>query len=226
MKRSIVAIITMFVLMLVPASAMASTSTNLCVSNSQLVSVTTPLTLGGCLSEYTLTTFGEVGPTGPAGPTGATGATGATGSQGPEGETGAQGAKGEKGEKGTTGSTGATGATGPEGPEGKPFAVGTLYSTQSEISNNSSHTVGASPAEIMLETVITPKAGHDEKLTHCLIEINGKDAGNVGISEKVVNATEVLISTVSFIVPTEKSWSPKCELNEGTVVLRYAELTL
>lgn len=118
MKRSLIAgLVAAAAIAMVPASAMATTSINLCVSKSQLVSVTTPLTGGGCLSEFTLTAFGEEGPAGPTGPTGATGATGATGPKGAEGEVGAQGPKGEKGEKGTTG------ATGPEGKEGKAAEI-------------------------------------------------------------------------------------------------------
>jgi hypothetical protein len=114
-RKYLVGILAAAVVGIIPATASAS-STNLCVSNSQLVSVTTPLTLGGCLSEFTLTAFGEEGPAGPTGPTGATGATGATGPKGAEGEVGAQGPKGETG---AIGATGATGATGPEGKEGK-----------------------------------------------------------------------------------------------------------
>jgi hypothetical protein len=123
-RKYLIGVLTAVVVGIIPATASAS-STNLCVSNSQLVSVTTPLTLGGCLSEFTLTTFGEEGPEGKEGPKGTTGATGPEGKEGPTGTTGATGATGPEGPKGTTGATGAegpkgtTGATGPEGKEGK-----------------------------------------------------------------------------------------------------------
>jgi len=116
-KKYLVGVLVAVVVGVIPATALAS-STNLCVSSSQLVSVTTPLTLGGCLSEFTLTTFGEEGPAGPTGATGATGTKGETGARGPEGEVGAQGPKGETGATGPEGPKGTTGATGKEGPEG------------------------------------------------------------------------------------------------------------
>lgn len=109
-KKYLVGILVAAVIGIIPATASAS-STNLCVSNSQLVSVTTPLTLGECLSEFTLTEFGEEGPAGPTGPIGATGATG------------------------STGATGATGATGPEGKEGKGLEVGSYTSRVSVVNN-------------------------------------------------------------------------------------------
>ena len=90
MKRSIVTIITMLTLGLIPATASATTSTDVCVSKLPFVSLVTPLS-GACGTEASLVEFDEEGPAGPTGPTGPKGAEGETGAQGPKGETGAPG---------------------------------------------------------------------------------------------------------------------------------------
>lgn len=83
-RKYLVGIIAAAMLGLIPATASATTSTDVCVSKLPFVSLVTPLS-GACGTEYSLVAFGEEGP---AGPTGPTGATGATGPEGPEGKSG------------------------------------------------------------------------------------------------------------------------------------------
>jgi len=120
MKRSLIGgIIAAMVIVLVPASAMASVS-HLCVPKSAFAAVVTSFEEEGCPSESTLTAFGEEGPVGPTGPEGKPGATGAKGEKGEKGTTGATGPEGPKGAKGETGERGLEGKEGPTGKEGTP----------------------------------------------------------------------------------------------------------
>jgi hypothetical protein len=218
-KKFLVGIVAAAALGLIPATASAS-STNLCVSSSQLVSVTTPLTLGGCLSEYTLTTFGEVGPEGKEGKTGATGATGATGPEGPkgaEGEVGAQGLKGEKGEKGTTG---ATGATGPEGKEGKGLTFGAYTgSVAMSPESSGSESYGTTPTEVIVTATLTKK---EKESAFCRIKVGGKEVTQLLWENFKTEVTPHLNAT--FIVPPSTTWEWKeCS---GWLSLSYVSLSI
>lgn len=136
MKRFLVALIAVGA-MIVPATASATSSVEVCFPKAGLegVALVSPLAGPSCSGSFELITLGKEGPAGPTGP---------------------------EGPKGTTGATGATGATGPEGKEGA-HAGATVETVEAEqavpANNKKSRFVGCASGKVSISTGYTPAAG-------------------------------------------------------------------